>query len=288
MRTFNTYHNMAEVFANNETLNGLMDLQANTAARVKAEHDEVLKVISTSNLLGKQIDVYGSVEEPWFKAKDIAEWLEHTDTTMMLRSIDVDEKGTKNVWTNYGNQRVTMVTEDGLYEILMLSRKPIAKEFKRGVKKILKELRTKGHVETKPMSTAQMLLMQAQLAVEMENRINEQQRQINQVASDVQEIKDIHAEATERLLAAPMSDMEVPAETLRGQINELVRSYARKTGANISDIWQKIYRTLYYRFHINIEGRRKKKSENKLDIAERCNLLDKVFACASQVVREGM
>ena len=36
------------------------------------------------------------------------------------------------------------LTEDGLYEVLMQSRKPIAKEFKKEVKKILKQIRTTG------------------------------------------------------------------------------------------------------------------------------------------------
>lgn len=39
---------------------------------------------------------------------------------------------------------VWFLTEDGLYEVLMQSRKPIAKQFKRGVKEILKSLRRTG------------------------------------------------------------------------------------------------------------------------------------------------
>lgn len=42
------------------------------------------------------------------------------------------------------NREVWMLTENGLYEVLMQSRKPIAKEFKKGVKKILHEIRTVG------------------------------------------------------------------------------------------------------------------------------------------------
>ena len=38
------------------------------------------------------------------------------------------------------------LTEDGLYEVLMQSTKPIAKSFKKEVKKILKELRIKGYL----------------------------------------------------------------------------------------------------------------------------------------------
>ena len=90
-------------------------------------------MISRSTLLGREIDVYGTTEEPLFKAKDVAEWIEHSNPRMMLESIDDDEKGLRIVYTPGGNQEMWFLTEDGLYEILMLSRKPIAKQFKKGI-----------------------------------------------------------------------------------------------------------------------------------------------------------
>nr|WP_296047659.1 BRO family protein [uncultured Blautia sp.] len=42
------------------------------------------------------------------------------------------------------NQEYWFLTEDGLYEVLMQSRKPKAKEFKKEVKKILKSIRKTG------------------------------------------------------------------------------------------------------------------------------------------------
>jgi prophage antirepressor-like protein len=41
-------------------------------------------------------------------------------------------------------RKMWFLTEDGLYEVLMQSRKPIAKEFKRQVKIILKDIRRHG------------------------------------------------------------------------------------------------------------------------------------------------
>ena len=60
---------------------------------------------------------------------------------MMLQSVDEEEKVANIVDTLGGNQQVWFLTEDGLYEVLMQSRKPIAKEFKKGVKEILKTIR---------------------------------------------------------------------------------------------------------------------------------------------------
>lgn len=45
-----------------------------TLQTMSASRNEV-KLISTSNFLGREINVYGSVENPLFKAKDVAEWI---------------------------------------------------------------------------------------------------------------------------------------------------------------------------------------------------------------------
>ena len=62
----------------------------------------------------------------------------------MLQTVDDDEKGVRNVYTPGGVQESWFLTEDGLYEVLMQSRKPIAKSFKKKVKEILKSIRKNG------------------------------------------------------------------------------------------------------------------------------------------------
>ena len=61
-----------------------------------------------------------------------------------MQNIDEDEKVVNNVYTPGGNQEAWFLNEDGVYEVLMQSRKPIAKQFKKEVKKILKQIRLTG------------------------------------------------------------------------------------------------------------------------------------------------
>ena len=103
-----------------------------------------IKVIDEREVLGKHFRVYGDIENPLFLAKDVAEWIEHSNPRMMLQKIDEDEKVVNNVYTLGGNQEAWFLNEDGLYEVLMQSRKPIAKQFKKEVKKILKQIRLTG------------------------------------------------------------------------------------------------------------------------------------------------
>lgn len=107
---------------------------------------EAVALVATQEVLGKEFRVYGTAEAPLFIAKDVAKWIEHSDVHKMLQSIDEDEKGRNIVPTLGGVQECWTLTEDGLYEVLMLSRKPIAKAFKKEVKRILHDLRVHGTV----------------------------------------------------------------------------------------------------------------------------------------------
>ena len=107
-----------------------------------------LEVINQQEVLGKDFKIYGTPEEPLFLAKDVANWIEHSSITMMLKKIDEDEKVKVRPKQSLGlltnNNEYWFLTEDGFYEVLMQSRKPIAKAFKKEVKKILKDIRTTG------------------------------------------------------------------------------------------------------------------------------------------------
>ena len=121
-----------------------------------------IQVLKQTELLGQQFTVYGTPEEPLFLAKDVAAWIEHTDTSKMVQCVDEDEKLTRTMFVSGQNREVWLLTENGLYEILMQSRKPIAKEFKKGVKKILHEIRTVGgYMTANDNDTADELMARA-------------------------------------------------------------------------------------------------------------------------------
>ena len=109
--------------------------------------------------------IYGTAEEPLFLARDIAEILEHSRASEMLKSVDDDEKLMQEMFASGQNRQMWFLTESGLYEVLMLSRKPKAKEFKRKVKEILKTIRKHGTYMTQPqVPTSQRELIMLALA----------------------------------------------------------------------------------------------------------------------------
>lgn len=158
-----------------------------TLQTTSASRNEV-KLINTSNLLGREINVYGSVDNPLFKAKDVAEWIEHSNVAVMLSSVDDDEKGIRNVYTLGGVQEVWFLTEDGLYEVFMQSRKPVAKQFKKGVKEILKSIRKTGGYSVRQSNIPQNYLeaLKALVASEEEKQqlVLENKKQAEQIEED--------------------------------------------------------------------------------------------------------
>ncbi|HHT7065299.1 BRO-N domain-containing protein [Bacillus thuringiensis] len=105
-----------------------------------------LSVVHQQEVLGRSFKVYGTVEEPLFLAKDVQRWIEHSNVTMMVKSVDKEEVTMFNIGGLQGTS--WFFTEDGIYEVLMQSRKTIAKQWKKEVKKILKNIRLNGgHVQ---------------------------------------------------------------------------------------------------------------------------------------------
>ena len=100
-----------------------------------------MELVCKQEVLGKEFKMYGTIEEPLFLAKDVAEWIEHTDLSRMVNLVDEEEKLKRTLYVSGQNREMWFLTEDGLYEVLMQSRKPIAKQFKKQVKEILKSLR---------------------------------------------------------------------------------------------------------------------------------------------------
>ncbi|MFW2449738.1 MULTISPECIES: BRO-N domain-containing protein [Staphylococcus] len=90
---------------------------------------------------GKEIRFIEKDGEYWAIAGDVANVLGYSVTTNMNRMIDEDEKGVHIVSTLGGQQKTTILSEFGIYEAIWNSRRDEAKEFKKWVKQVIRELR---------------------------------------------------------------------------------------------------------------------------------------------------
>lgn len=84
---------------------------------------------------------------PLFRASDVGQVLEISNIHMSLQTFDEDEKVISKADTPGGPQEVTYLTEQGVYKLIMRSRKPIAKPFQKWVCNVIVEIRKKGFYE---------------------------------------------------------------------------------------------------------------------------------------------
>ena len=108
------------------------------------DNSAVLTVIQETEILGKKIKLYGSIENPLFLANDVTNWINHSQTSKMVKSVDENEKLMGTLILSGQKREVWFLTEDGLYEVCMQSRKPIVKQMKKEIKKYLKSIRLTG------------------------------------------------------------------------------------------------------------------------------------------------
>lgn len=82
---------------------------------------------------GKQLDVYSSLDEPIFRASDVAKMIDYSDgnTWKMLEMCEADEKLNLPMVVAGQRRNVSFITETGLYNVLSQSRKPIARKWRR-------------------------------------------------------------------------------------------------------------------------------------------------------------
>lgn len=69
--------------------------------------------------------------ETWFAAKDVCDALELVNSRKAVGDLDDDEKGVTKVVTRGGKQNMQIVSESGLYSLMLKSRKPGGIKFRR-------------------------------------------------------------------------------------------------------------------------------------------------------------
>jgi prophage antirepressor-like protein len=110
---------------------------------------------------------------PYFVGKDVAEILGYSNPQKAIRDhIDEEDKTLNEMFTVNGTM-ATLINESGLYSLILSSKMPNAKRFKRWVtSEVLPSIRKTGSYQ-RPMTQAEILAQQAQLLVEMERKTNE-------------------------------------------------------------------------------------------------------------------
>lgn len=119
--------------------------------------------------------------EPWFVAKDVCDALELSNVSQALTRLDDDEKSSiiLNDGTP-GNPNKAIVSESGLYALILASRKPEAHEFKRWVThEVLPQVRKHGAYMTK--QTLDKALTSPDFLIQLATKLKEEQEKVKEL-----------------------------------------------------------------------------------------------------------
>ena len=135
--------------------------------------------IQKFNFDGEEIRVsHDEQGNPWFVANDVCAVLEIVNSRDALTRLDDDEKGVVSTYTLGGEQEQSSINESGLYSLVLSSRKPEAKRFKKWVTaEVLPTLRKTGSYTMQVPTTLSGAL---RLAADQAERIEQQALQLEQ------------------------------------------------------------------------------------------------------------
>ncbi len=208
------------------------------------------------NYQGRQVRTILIDGEPWWVAKDVCDVLEIGDTRQAVERLDDDERYLIPVTDNLGRQQESwVVSEPGLYSLILGSRKPEAKSFKRWIThEVIPAIRTTG-MYAAPMALEDLIIMQAKSVKELKARVSQ---------------------IEERTIAAHHRIDNMDALDTIGdpqqRLNAMIRRYAQQEGLSFSRAW-KDFRQAYntaYRTNITmlVENYRMKTDRKKLTVPE--------------------
>ena len=198
-------------------------------------------VTANANITSNQVFNFGDYEvrtlikegEPWFVAKDVCDVLDIQNTTQATSRLDEDERSMFNI----GRQGMTnIINESGLYSLILASRKPEAKAFKKWVtSEVLPSIRKQGKYEVKasiPQSYSQALLEAGRLAAIVEQQellMQEQEQALILAAPKVEYVDNFVERGNNRSLTDVAKELEISAKELGRWLRAEGHAWKNKT-----------------------------------------------------------
>lgn len=171
--------------------------------------------------------------EGWFVGKDVASALGYVDTDQALRShVDKEDKLTRKIDGEGQSRNMAVINESGLYSLILSSKLPNAKKFKRWVtSEVLPQIRKTGSYQIPKMSKElEAILMIDDKQQKMDERITKLE---NNTTIDYSQQEDLRELANKKIVAI-LGGTDAPAyrELNKKVFSNFWRDYKRKLNVN--------------------------------------------------------
>lgn len=192
-------------------------------------------------------------DEIWFIAVDICKCLEIGNSSQAISKLDTDEKKSLYVKNSgAGNPNKVFVNEAGLYNLILSSRKPEAKEFKRWIThEVIPSIRKHGTYMTP--ETIEKVLYNPEFIINLASQLKAEQEK-NEVLT-----KENKALLTENDVLSG----EIQTYDSRKILNALIRALTfRNYNGDYSYAWNSFYKQLKYKYGYDLKIRKGKSKDN--------------------------
>ena len=206
----------------------------------------------TNDNLGN-ISILIDNDEIWFVAIDVCKCLEINNSRQAILKLDTDEKKSLYIENSgAGNPNKTIINEAGLYNLILSSRKPEAKEFKRWIThEVIPSIRKYGAYMTP--ETIEKVLYNPEFIINLASQLKAEQEK-NEVLT-----KENKALLTENDVLSG----EIQTYDSRKILNALIRALTfRNYNGDYSYAWNSFYKQLKYKYGYDLKIRKGKSKDN--------------------------
>ena len=215
------------------------------------ENSTAIRTFTNDNL--GNIRILIDNDEIWFIAVDICKCLEIGNSSQAISKLDTDEKKSLYVKNSgAGNPNKVFVNEAGLYNLILSSRKPEAKEFKRWIThEVIPSIRKYGAYMTP--ETIEKVLYNPEFIINLASQLKAEQEK-NEVLT-----KENKALLTENDVLSG----EIQTYDSRKVLNALIRALTfRNYNGDYSYAWNSFYKQLKYKYGYDLKIRKGKSKDN--------------------------
>lgn len=265
----------ATALAETESHTPSEESEADTSNKMENMAADILTFTNTEFGTIRLVEIDG---QPWFVGKDVAESLGYTDSFGALKKhVDAEDKQNCQNDSFTTNRGMTVINESGLYSLIMSSKLPTAKQFKRWVtSEVLPSVRKNGGYIAEQEALTETELMAKALLVAQKALEDREKR--------IAELSVCNKAMTENINTWDKKSV----------INALIRTYGgRCFNGDFKAAFADFYRQFNYKYGTNLKARRTRSGDNKSLIdymteTEKGNALKLAVAiCESREINTG-
>lgn len=222
----------------------------------------------------------------WFVNADVCNILDLKNPSKAASILKDSQKDDITLSDTVGKkQGYTIISETGLYKLVLKSRKKEAEKFQDWIcEQVLPSIRKTGSYNSqeqpKVMSPAELALLQAQNILNLETKVSKIETTVTALILDKEE--------AQRQLKEIEEPKVIPLQkTDRMRVNKVIRLYCNEWKVPYDEAWNQLFEEFNYRYKVNVRQRSENRKISKLDVIELLGKMPELYAIAYDLFIKG-